>query len=211
MRPPLRSSCLVHAFKQHTSRPFLRHPDKFGALLVVTMSANPCNLFRRHPFHLQQRNHTPTTRFRSLGPYSTLPPPPTPTASRGLVIAYRVLRRQGEPKDSPHHQPANSFVDSSAAGASSEAAEAEKQKQAGPSLMVVVPGLFQTLDTIERAVLPLLEAHPKLTVLLVAPPGLPNTHWPVTVSIDGEVRFSMLGFPYSFGSRCAVAWALFTE
>lgn len=53
--------------------------------------------------------------------------------------------------------------------------------------MVVVPGLFQTLDTIERAVLPLLEAHPTLTVLLVAPPGMPNTHWPVTVSLNGEV------------------------
>lgn len=54
--------------------------------------------------------------------------------------------------------------------------------------MVAVPGLFQTLDTLEKAVFPLLEAHPKLTVLLVAPPGLPNTHWPVTVSLDGEVR-----------------------
>ena len=53
--------------------------------------------------------------------------------------------------------------------------------------MVMVPGLFQTLDTLESAVLPLLQAHPRLTVLLVAPPGLPNTHWPANISLNGEV------------------------
>lgn len=56
-----------------------------------------------------------------------------------------------------------------------------------PLVMVMVPGLFQTLDTLETAILPLLEAHHKLTVVLVAPPGLPNTHWPVTATLDGEV------------------------
>lgn len=64
----------------------------------------------------------------------------------------------------------------------------------GPSLMVMVPGLFQTLDTLEKAVLPLLEVHPELTVLLVAPPGLPNTHWPANISLDGEVRHSTVLF-----------------
>lgn len=65
----------------------------------------------------------------------------------------------------------------------------------GSNLMVMVPGLFQTLDTLEKAVLPLLEAHPGLTVLLVAPPGLPNTHWPAAISLDGEVWHSKALFP----------------
>lgn len=73
----------------------------------------------------------------------------------------------------------------------------------GPNLMVMVPGLFQTLDTMEKAVLPLLEAHPDLTVLLVAPPGLPNTHWPATVSLDGEVLNPAVLFPgHSRGCLC---------
>lgn len=60
-----------------------------------------------------------------------------------------------------------------------------------PLVMVVVPGLFQTLDTLEIALMPLIEAchsSASVTVLLVAPPGLPNTHWPVTATLDGEVN-----------------------
>lgn len=60
-----------------------------------------------------------------------------------------------------------------------------------PLVMVVVPGLFQTLDTLEAALMPLIETcHPSasVTVLLVAPPGLPNTHWPVTATLDGKVN-----------------------
>lgn len=53
--------------------------------------------------------------------------------------------------------------------------------------MVVIPGLFQTLDTVESAMLPLLSTHPGLTLLLVAPPGLPNTHWPMMTTLGGEV------------------------
>lgn len=107
--------------------------------------------------------------------------------SRGLVIAYRLLRHERDPNDPPHRQRADAFVDSDAERTLFAAAETDKPTEARASLMVVVPGLFQTLDTMERAVLPLLEAHPKLTVLLVAPPGMPNTHWPVTISLNGEV------------------------
>lgn len=174
------------------------------ASLVVVMSTSPCKMpplydktTKCFPVVTHPIYQTPTitsTTFRLLNPNSTLPfsPLATLTTRRGLVIAYRLLQHQGEPKDSPHSQRADSFVDSKADGAPSAAAETDKPKQARPSVMVVVPGLFQTLDTIERAVLPLLEAHPKLTVLLVAPPGMPNTHWPVTVSLDGEVRCSCL-------------------
>lgn len=59
----------------------------------------------------------------------------------------------------------------------------------------MVPGLFQTLDTLEKAMLPLFDAHPELTLLLVAPPGLPNTHWPANVSLDGKVWLSTVFFP----------------
>lgn len=163
--------------------------------------------FRCPPSH-PQKPTTTTEQFRLLNPDSTLPFSPLAilTTPRALVIAYRLLRRQSEPINSPRGQPAGSCVDSDAAGTSSKAADTGTPKQVGPSLMVVVPGLFQTLDTIERAVFPLLEAHPKLTVLLVAPPGMPNTHWPVTVSLNGEVRCSCGCFVFIRASmRCGGA------
>lgn len=59
------------------------------------------------------------------------------------------------------------------------------------AIIVAIPGLFQTLDTLEDTVVPLFGAHAHLTILLVAPPGLPNTHWPLAAKLDGEVRLSL--------------------
>lgn len=85
----------------------------------------------------------------------------------------------------------------------------DKSPSQGPSvssplLMVVVPGLLQTLGTLETALMPLIEArHPSIsvTVLIVAPPGLPNTHWPATATLDGKVsRADFLTCAYYAGA-----------
>lgn len=96
---------------------------------------------------------------------------------RDLVIAYRVLGwptftgfpiRERPRGNTPGDDTLNDNSDS--------------------TLLVVVPGLFQTLDTIENAILPLLDAHPSLTVLLMAPPGFPNTRWPAAAKLSGKVE-----------------------
>lgn len=78
---------------------------------------------------------------------------------------------------------------SSSAAGNDDTMDNDPGSGSGSTFMVVVPGLFQTLDTLEKAVLPLVNAHPGLTALLVAPPGLPNTHWPAAISLDGKVCF----------------------
>lgn len=108
---------------------------------------------------------------------------------RDLVIAYRVLGRlklaesplrDRPPGNTPGDDTLNDTGDS--------------------SLLVVVPGLFQTLDTIEDAILPLLDAHPSLTVLLMAPPGFPNTRWPAATNLGGKVEAPKLWLEMIGGS-----------
>ena len=129
-----------------------------------------------------------------LRPCTTMSTPPPHAVSinlveRGLVIAYRVLRHQTESRGASRH-PTDAFVSSENGGTPSTYKHwgaINDSLSSRPVLMVMVPGLFQTLDTLESAVLPLLQAHPQLTILLVAPPGLPNTHWPAKISLNGEV------------------------
>ncbi|CAM9107284.1 unnamed protein product [Ectocarpus sp. 6 AP-2014] len=109
---------------------------------------------------------------------------------RGLVISYRVLRHPIEFK-SPQQQDTRTGSDrvrtSSSAAGNDDTMDNDPLAGSGSTLMVMVPGLFQTLDTLEKEVLPLVNAHPGLTALLVAPPGLPNTHWPTAICLDGEL------------------------
>lgn len=111
---------------------------------------------------------------------------------RGLVIAYRILQHSDMSEDDPEAA-ADTFKNLFSGGSSPVTAAMDGVAQtmshaSGPMLMVVVPGLFHTLDTLERALLPLRKAHPGLTLLLVAPPGLQNTHWPRAAILGGEVR-----------------------
>lgn len=122
----------------------------------------------------------------------------TATFPRGLVIAYRVLRHPIELKPPLQQNTRTSSVcdsdgvrTSSSAAGNDDTMDNDPLVGSGSTLMVVVPGLFQTLDTLGKAVLPLVNAHPGLTALLVAPPGLPNTHWPAAISLDGEVCLRM--------------------
>lgn len=197
-----------------------------SSLHIFTMSANPCEMSPCSTSrssvpvvtHLVHNGIDSTTceQLRLLRHNSTLAllPYPCLTTPRGLVIAYRLLRHQSEPKDSRHRPTVDVSDNSDAVESPSTASETDSLKQAPPSLMVVVPGLFQTLDTIERAVLPLLEAHPQLTVLLVAPPGLPNTHWPAAASLDGEVRCSCWFYVFVRGpmgrglGRCTSSYSI---
>ncbi|CAM9926140.1 unnamed protein product, partial [Ectocarpus fasciculatus] len=113
---------------------------------------------------------------------------------RGLVIAYRVLRHPIELKPPQQQNTRTSSVGesdrarpSSSTAGHDDTMDSDPWAGSGSTLMVVVPGLFQTLETLEQAVLPLVNAHPGLTALLVAPPGLPNTHWPAAISLGGEL------------------------
>ncbi|CAM9910671.1 unnamed protein product, partial [Ectocarpus sp. 12 AP-2014] len=113
---------------------------------------------------------------------------------RGLVIAYRVLRHPIQFKPPLQQNTRTSSVGdsdrvrtSSSAAGNDDTMDDDPLMGSGSTLMAVVPGLFQTLDTLEKAVLPLVNAHPGLTALLVAPPGLPNTHWPAAISLNGEL------------------------
>ena len=55
--------------------------------------------------------------------------------------------------------------------------------------LVAVPGLFMTLDSLERALRPLLKKYPLARVVLAGLPGLPNTFWPEgwTLSLEAQV------------------------
>lgn len=112
--------------------------------------------------------------------------------NRGLVIAFRVLRST-DLSESSESIADDKLRNVFARYAANDIAESDTATQTidqapDPVLMVVVPGLFQTLDTLEAALSPLLKAHRGLTLLLVAPPGLPNTHWPTKTILGDEVR-----------------------
>lgn len=96
---------------------------------------------------------------------------------RDLVIAYRVLGRLALKESPIRESPLGNTPGDDTLNDNSDS-----------TLLVVVPGLFQTLDTIENAILPLLDAHQTLSVLLMAPPGFPNTRWPAAANLGGKVE-----------------------
>lgn len=114
--------------------------------------------------------------------------------NRGLVVAFRILRFTDllkSSQDIADDTLRNVFARYAASGIpESDIATQTIDQTPHPALMVVVPGLFQTLDTLEAALSPLLKAHRGLTLLLVAPPGLPNTHWPTKTILGDKVRVS---------------------
>ena len=100
----------------------------------------------------------------------------------GVVCTYRVI--QGKPHPQPDSRHAATILEQHAALRDQDAF---LNRRPIPSvagrplrfLLVVVPDVFQTLDTLEHDITPML-SRPDMVgdAVLVGSPGLPHTHWP---------------------------------
>jgi hypothetical protein len=107
------------------------------------------------------------------------------------IMTYRLLHNSTMSSTGSENVPGTT-PSSSALLKNAEVLKVLEQHAPTQFMLVVVPDLFQTLDTLKEACLPLLSKHPLGRLLLVGLPGLPRTLWAKGTLLNNELHAKCL-------------------